>query len=258
MSVYNADKYLQEAVDSVLNQTYQDFEFIIINDCSKDKSAEILRNYEKIHKKIILIDNVDNLGLTRNLNLALTIAKGKYIARMDADDVCEPTRFEKQRAYLKKHKNVDIIGSFSTNINQDGEITGNRTVPVTHNDIMLLLPKLCPMTHPTVMFRKSSLKKLCNYNIKYNTSQDYDMWFRAASAGLKFHNLPEYLLKYRMDGKYVGRKTFKFRWNDFKLRLEGYKRLKLSLYDYRYALIPLALGILPKSLYSTLKMLDPR
>ena len=89
MSVYNAEKYLKEAVDSVLNQTYKNFEFIIVNDCSKDNSLAILKEYERDHKNIILINNADNLGLTRNLNLALSIAKGKYVARMDADDISE-------------------------------------------------------------------------------------------------------------------------------------------------------------------------
>lgn len=258
MSVYNAEKYLKEAVDSVLNQTYKNFEFIIVNDCSKDNSLAILKEYERDHKNIILINNADNLGLTRNLNLALSIAKGKYVARMDADDISEPTRFEKQRQFLKGHKDVDIIGSFSKNINEFGEVLGTRTTPVNHSDIINVLPKLCPMSHPTIMFRKSSLQNLCYYNVKYTTSQDYDMWFRAAKAGLRFHNIPEYLLKYRMDSNYVGRKTFKFRWNDFKLRLEGYNKLNMPFYKYTYALIPLALGIIPNSMYAILKTLDPR
>lgn len=258
MSVYNAEQYLKEALDSVINQTYKNFEFIIINDCSKDGSLAILKKYEQENRNIKLINNLDNLGLTRNLNLALSIAQGKYIARMDADDISELTRFEKQKQFLELHEDVDIIGSFSKNINEFGEVLGTRTTPVNHNEIISVLPKLCPMSHPTVMFRKSSLEKLCYYNVKYTTSQDYDMWFRAASAGLKFHNIPEYLLKYRMDGKYVGRKTFKFRWNDFKLRLEGYHKMKLPFYKYTYALIPLALGIIPSSMYAVLKTLDPR
>ena len=173
---------------------------------------------------------------------------------MDADDISEPTRFEKQRQFLTEHNDIDIVGSFSKNINEFGEVLSSRTAPINHSEIIKLLPKLCPMSHPTVMFRKSSLESLCYYNVKYTTSQDYDMWFRAAKAGLRFHNIPEYLLKYRMDSKYVGRKTFKFRWNDFKLRLEGYKNLNIPLYKYTYALIPLALGIIPSSIYAVLKL----
>jgi glycosyltransferase EpsE len=258
MSVYNAEKYLKEAVESILNQSYKDFEFIIVNDCSKDNSWTILKEFEKEHKSIRLINNAKNLGLTKNLNRALAISKGEYIARMDADDISELNRFERQIEFFEKHKRVDIIGTFSKDINEHGEIIGTRTTPITHKDIIKILPKLSPISHPTVMFRKKSLGKLGFYNVKYRTSQDYDMWFRAAGAGLEFYNIPEFLLKYRMDDDYVGRKTFKFRWNDFKLRLEGYKYINLPFYKYTYALIPLVLGIIPQSVYTLLKKIDPR
>ena len=258
MSVYNAEKYLKEAIDSILNQTYKNFEFIIVNDCSKDNSWNILKEYEKKNISIKLINNEENLGLTKNLNRALAISKGDYIARMDADDVSELNRFERQIAFLETHEDVDIVGTFSKDINEFGEIIRTRTTPITHIDIIRMLPKFSPMAHPTVMFRKKSLEKIGFYNIKYRTSQDLEMWLRAAGAGLKFYNIPEYLFKYRMDDDYVGRKTFKYRWNDFKLRLEGYKHIKLPWYKYPYALIPLILGIIPESLYNLLKKMDPR
>lgn len=258
MSVYNAEKYLEEAIDSIVNQTYQDFEFIIINDCSTDNSGAILNQYKQRYEQIVLISNSSNLGLTKNLNKALSIAKGDFIARMDADDISELNRFEVQHAFLHNNPNIDVLGSFSRNIDEKGTITGKRTAPISHRDILKVLPKLCPLAHPTVMFRKESLAKIGFYNEKYITSQDYDMWFRAAKEGLQFYNIPELLLKYRMNDKYVGRKTFKFRWNDFKLRLEGYKRMRLPLHQYAYALIPLVLGVIPGFMYAHLKKLDPR
>ncbi len=258
MSVYNAEKYLRDAVDSILNQTYKSFEFIIVNDCSKDNTWAILKEYEKKYKSIRLINNVENLGLTKNLNRALTISKGEYIARMDADDISELNRFERQIEFFEKHKDVDIIGTFSKDINENGEILRIRTTPITHNDIISMLPKFSPISHPTVMFRKNSLEKLGFYNVKYRTSQDLEMWLRAAGAGLKFHNIPEFLFKYRMDDDYVGRKSFKFRWNDFKIRFEGYKHINLPWYKYTYAFIPLVLGIIPESIYNLLKKMDPR
>ena len=258
MSVYNAEKYLKEAIDSILNQTYKDFEFIIVNDCSKDNSWNILKEYEKKHINIRLINNLENLGLTKNLNRALAISKGDYIARMDADDISELNRFERQMEFFETHEDVDIVGTFSKDINEFGEIIRTRTTPITHIDIIRMLPKLSPIAHPTVMFRKNSLEKIGFYNIKYRTSQDLEMWLRAAGAGLKFYNIPEYLFKYRMDDDYVSRKTFKYRWNDFKLRLEGYKHIKLPWYKYTYAFIPLILGIIPESIYNLLKKMDPR
>jgi len=258
MSVYNAEKYLKEAIDSILNQTYQDFEFIIVNDCSKDSSWAILQDYKKNHKCIRLIDNTENLGLTKNLNRALAISKGEYIARMDADDISDPNRFERQIDYFNKHKDIDILGTFSNDIDEYGEIIRPRKGPITHNEIVKMLPKVSPIAHPTVMFRKASLEKIGFYNPKYRTSQDLEMWFRAAGAGLKFHNIPEFLFKYRMDSDYVARKTFKFRWNDFKLRLRGYKYINLPWYKYVFALIPLVLGIIPEFVYNMLKKIDPR
>ena len=108
------------------------------------------------------------------------------------------------------------------------------------------------------MFKKQSLEKLGFYNDKYRTSQDLEMWLRAAGAGLKFYNIPEYLFKYRMDEYYVARKTFKFRWNDFRIRLEGFKHINLPWYKYTFAFIPLILGITPKRAYYLLKKMDPR
>lgn len=259
MSVYNAEKYLKEAVDSILNQSFKDFEFIIINDCSKDSSTKILKEYEEVNDNIILLHNLDNFGLTRNLNLALSIANGKYIARMDADDISNSSRFERQIGFLKKEKSTyDIVGTFSEDIDGKGKKIRTRTVPVTHSAILRMLPRLSPLIHPTVMFKKSSVQRIGFYNTKYKTSQDLELWLRSAGAGLKFYNIPEYLFQYRMDETFIGRKSFKFRWNDFKIRIEGYKHINLPWYEYGFAFIPLILGIIPKEIYTLLKKIDPR
>lgn len=258
MSVYNTEKYLKEAIDSILNQTYQDFEFIIVNDCSADGSWDILKDYEKRYNCIKLINNSENLGLTKSLNKALAIAKGEYIARMDADDISELNRFERQLEYLIAHPDIDILGTFSNDINEQGEAFRTRTTPVLHKDIVGMLPKLCPMSHPTVIFKRKSLKTIGFYNEKYKTSQDLEMWFRAAGAGLKFGNIPEFLFRYRMDSEFLARKTLKFRYNDYLLRVEGFKHIELPWYKYGYALIPIVLGLLPHSIYNSLKKIDPR
>lgn len=258
MSVYNTGKYLEEAIESIVNQTYQDFEFIIVDDCSSDRSLAILKEYEKRYDNIKLLYNVKNIGLTKSLNKAISVAKGEFIARMDADDISELHRFERQIAYFEEHADIDILGTFSNDINGHGEIFRKRTTPVHHNDIVRMLPKLCPMAHPTVMFRKDRLASIGFYNEKYRTSQDLEMWFRAAGVGLRFANIPEFLFKYRMDSDFLDRKTFQFRWNDYKLRLEGFKHIQLPWYKYGYALIPIVLGILPSSIYNSLKKIDPR
>lgn len=258
MSVYNAEKYLAEAIESIVNQTYQDFEFIIVNDCSNDSSLDIILDYEKRYNSIRLLNNTKNIGLTKSLNKAISVAKGEFIARMDADDISEHHRFERQIAYFEEHDDIDILGTFSNDINGQGEIFRKRTTPVHHDDIVRMLPKLCPMAHPTVMFRKDSLALIGFYNERFRTSQDLEMWFRAAGVGLRFANIPEFLFKYRMDSDFLDRKTFQFRWNDYKLRLEGFKYIKLPWYKYGYAFIPILLGILPSSVYNSLKKIDPR
>lgn len=258
MSVYNAEKYLKEAIDSILNQTYQDFEFIIINDCSTDSSYAILKDYEKRYKCVRLINNEVNLGLTKNLNKALALAEGEYIARMDADDISDLNRFQRQIDFFKSNATIDILGTYCHDINEHGNTIRTRTVPVSHCDIVKMLPKFSPMSHPTVMFKRSSLEKIGFYNPKFRTSQDLEMWYRASAAGLKFHNIPEFLLKYRVDSNFLARKKFKFRFNDFKLRLECYKHINLPWYMYGYSVIPIILGFVPQSVYNGLKRIDPR
>lgn len=258
MAVYNAEKYLKEAIESILNQTYEDFEFIIINDCSIDSSYKILKKYSENDKRIRLINNNENLGLTKNLNNALKISKGKYIARMDADDISELNRFEEQIKFLEKNIGVDIVGTFSNDINEDGNITGERKNPVTHDEILSLLPKVNPIAHPTVMMRKKSIEKINGYNEEFKKCQDYELWFRAISNGLKCYNIPKFLFKYRMNDNYASRKSWGYRKTDIKIRLKGYKQINLPFYKYVYIFIPIILGIIPSKLFFLLKKLDPR
>ncbi len=124
MSVYNGDKYLREAIESILNQTFTDFEFIIVNDGSTDNSLEIIESYDD--ERIKTINNKKNIGLTKSLNKALKFAKGKYIARQDADDVSLPNRFEKQVEYLDSHPEVALVGTSVYLIDENGKIIGKR------------------------------------------------------------------------------------------------------------------------------------
>jgi glycosyltransferase involved in cell wall biosynthesis len=246
MSAYNAEKYISEAIESILNQSYEDFEFIIINDCSNDNTLEIIKRYSSQDPRIKLINNKENLGLTSSLNKAIKSSKGKYIARMDADDISEKTRFEKQIEFLEK------------NIDEEGNILNDRTVPLNHDEIINILPKLSPLIHPAIIFRKKSLGKIGFYNEKFRTSQDYEMWFRAMAAGLKFQNLPLYLVKYRVNDNYFERKSFKYRINDLKVRFKGYNEIKLPIYKWYPIFTPLILGVIPAWLYKLLKKIDPR
>lgn len=258
MGVFNSRKYLGDAIESVLNQSVQDFEFIIVDDCSTDDSPAIIEQYRDKDARIRVITNDRNLGLTATLNKALTYAKGELIARFDADDICVHNRLEVQQRYLYDHPDIDIVGSYTTVIDEEGQPVGNRAAPVEHDEIKRMIYRLNPMIHPTVLFRKEALFKIGGYDERFRTSQDYDLWFRALAAGLRFHNIPEALLMYRVNDRYISRKSFRYRWNEVFIRLRGYKILKASPVHWGYLLIPLILGIIPPPLFKVLKKLDPR
>jgi glycosyltransferase involved in cell wall biosynthesis len=193
MSVYNGKKYLAEAIESILNQTYKNFELIIVNDGSKDNSIEIIKSYMNQDNRIVLIDR-ENKGLPYSLNEGISIAKGEYIARMDADDISLPERFEKQIDFMQKNK-LDVCGSHIKRFrdNKKERIIKN---PVTNEDIRFSLLFFSSLAHPTVMFKKEVFDKV-KYHIDYKVAQDYQLWCDIANANLKMGNISEVLLNYR-------------------------------------------------------------
>ncbi|GAB6189648.1 hypothetical protein JCM30566_13890 [Marinitoga arctica] len=258
MSVYNSEKYLNQSIESILNQTYSNFEFIIINDNSIDNSEKIILEYKKQDNRIIYFKTNNNLGLTKNLNYGIKISTGKFIARMDADDIAFPERFEKQIYRFKMNKRLDILGTCAIDIDEYGNEINKRTVPHNYKEIIKMLPKLDPLIHPTVMMKKRSIEKINYYDEKYKTSQDYNLWFKAIANNLYIENLKDFLLYYRVESKYKKKRSLKFRINDMILRFEGYKMIKLPIYKYYYIFIPIILGITPDPIYRILKKFDPR
>ena len=194
MSVYNSEKYLTEAIESILNQTYENFEFIIVNDGSTDNSLEIIKEYIRQDERIVLIDR-ENKGLPYSLNEGINIAKGKYIARMDADDISLPERFEKQIEYMKKNE-LDSCGSYIKVFSENSNKTIVRKNPINHKDIKFTLLFFSCLAHPTVMFKKVVFDKV-QYHIDYKVAQDYQLWVEISMAGFKIGNIPEVLLNYR-------------------------------------------------------------
>lgn len=193
MSVYNSARYLAEAIDSILNQTFSDFEFIIVNDGSTDVSREIIQSYSD--KRIRLIDNVINLGLPASLNKGMALSRGTYIARMDADDVALPNRLSSQIDFMGYAQNVDICGSWYEFFGDWEKVV---KPPVDHQDIKgTLFFKNC-IAHSTVCIRKSSFEKSgLSYDEAYRYAQDYELWCRLVNS-LVFANMPKILLKYRV------------------------------------------------------------
>lgn len=197
MSVYNGGDYLHDAIKSVLNQTYTNFEFIIINDGSTDQSLRIIESYSKYDKRIKII-NQFNTGLAIALNNGIKESKGKYIARIDADDICEKRRFEIQFNFLEINPEYVLVGSAVNYIDKNGTYLG-RSFPILKNkQISKALYYYSPIAHPSVMMRRKELIEVGGYNEIINSQfEDHFLWYLLKDKG-KLKNLPIPLIKYRI------------------------------------------------------------
>ena len=194
MPVYNAAPFMREAMDSILDQTFQDFEFLIIDDGSTDNSAAIVRSYAD--PRIRFVQNERNLKLTATLNRGLELARGEYVARMDADDISLPERLAKQAAFLDAHPSVGIAGVWAMAF---GEAQFKIPHPADPERIRAKLLFDSALVHPAVLMRRSALNAhgLCYRPLGH--FEDYDLWQRAARV-FPLANLPEYLFRYRVSG----------------------------------------------------------
>jgi len=194
MSVYNGKKYLGESISSILNQTFKEFELIIINDASSDGSLKIIKNFKKRDKRIKIINNKKNVGPAKARNLGLKIAEGKYIAILDSDDIPLPHRIEKQFDFLEKNKDIFLCGTNRIDIDEKGNIIRDKcTVIQGFDKIKKVLRKRNCITHSSVMFRNKGF----TYREKFYYSHDYDFYLNLLSKGLKLDNLDKQLIKYR-------------------------------------------------------------
>ncbi len=223
MSVYNREKYLKEAIDSILNQTYKDFELIIIDDCSTDGSGQILKNYAQEDKRITLIQNETNKGLIYNLNLGISKAKGKYIARMDDDDISHLERFAKQVKYMDSHPQITVLGTY---INILGDPDFLSWISLTDSDMLEVAMNFYnPMCHPSIMMRKSFLDE---HNLKYDYqalhAEEYYLFKEIIKHGGKLANLPEELLSYRIHNNRISSSK-----DTSKIQVQTAKRIQTEL-----------------------------
>jgi glycosyltransferase involved in cell wall biosynthesis len=196
LAVFNGQTYLRSAIDSVLAQTYVDFELLVIDDGSTDGTLPILREFEKADPRVRPITR-PNKGLTNTLNEGLGLARGKYLARMDADDLCLPTRFEKQVAYLDAHPDCVLVGSRVLLIDPEGMPLKEMATETAHEQIdHAHLNRGWPVVHPAVMMRLDAVQKAGGYRDEFNTLEDLDLFLRLGEVG-KLANLPDVLLHYR-------------------------------------------------------------
>ncbi len=204
MPVYNAGRYLREAINSILHQTYPRYEFYLVDDRSTDNSWQIIKGYKKLYpKKIKAVRLKKNTNSAGNgaVNAVYTQLKGKYIARMDADDIAMPDRIEKQVAFMEEHPLAILCGTQGLVIDEKGFVTGDKIFPTEAEDIYKEYFVLHPILHPSVMFRKSRIPHRNHlYEEKYGINDDYYTFFELLQYG-QFYNLNEYLLQYRLHGK---------------------------------------------------------
>ena len=204
MPVYNAGDFLVEAIESILNQTYQNFEFIIVDDNSTDGSNRIIKRYQKRYpKKIKLIQMTKtlNCGGDRCANEGIKLATGKYIARMDADDIAHKDRLTRQVSFLEKNPKVFLLGSTAYVVDKNATLIGEKKEPLSYTDIYRSYCTFHPLIHPSVMLRRIYRGKPFAYEIRYSANNDYYTFFKILCRGACFANLPDKLLYYRIHGR---------------------------------------------------------
>ncbi len=195
LPVYNGERYLSEAIESVLGQTFSNFEFIIINDGSTDNTGSILDHYQQQDARIKLYTQA-NQGLIASLNTGCSMARGRYIARMDADDISLPQRFKRQVEFMEEHADIGILGTRVDFIDADGKYQKRWRLPLRPAVIRWSLLFRCAVAHPSVLMRNEIVKELGYYRTQALHIEDYDLWTRALAI-TNIANLPEALVKRR-------------------------------------------------------------
>jgi glycosyltransferase involved in cell wall biosynthesis len=200
MPAYNAEKYIGEAIESVLLQTYGDFELIIVNDGSTDGTVKIINSFDDERISVI---NQRNMGVAAALNTGIKYSRAPYIARFDADDVCYPDRLEKQFNFLEQNPDYILVGSDADYILENNDFLFHfKCIAHSHQEIMQKLYFYCPFVHPTVMYKKESVCNAGGYPPDAHNFEDYLLWTSIANMG-KLCNLPEPLIKYRLNSNSV-------------------------------------------------------
>ena len=251
MGIYNCAPTLQEALDSLYAQTFQDFEIILCDDGSKDNTYEVALKNQRKHDNIVLLRNEQNLGLNATLNKCLAVAKGEYIARMDGDDISLPTRFEKQVKFLDEHPEYAVVSAPMIYFDENGEFRrGKGRGEVVARDFV----PGSPICHAPCMARTAVFRSVGGYSVdeRLLRVEDYHLWFKIFAAGHKLFMMDECLYKMRDDQNAYHRRTFKSRLNEVYVKRIGYRMIGLPFYYQIFSLRPVLVGLLPKSIYKLL------
>ncbi|MDR1385792.1 MAG: glycosyltransferase [Planctomycetaceae bacterium] len=251
MGVYNCASTLSNSIDSLLAQTFTDWELIMCDDGSIDNTYQIAEAYAKKYPNIKLIKNEKNLGLNQTLNNCLKLAKGKYIARQDGDDESLPARFEKEVAFLDNNLEYAIVGCAKYHFDQDGiwGLSKGIEYPIKYTFI-----KGTPFSHPCTMVRREAFDAVAGYTVdaRLIRVEDYHLWAKMYVLGYKGYNIQEPLYMFRDDCNSMSRRNFKARWNGFYLRNHIIRMFKLPFYYHFLTIRPLLVWCIPSLFYNYL------
>jgi glycosyltransferase involved in cell wall biosynthesis len=194
---HNRAQLVQKAIESVLMQSYKNLEIIVVDDASDDATPQVLANFSASDPRVKVLTNEKNLGLVRNLNKGISVSRGKYIARLDDDDLwIDPGKIENQVQFLEDNKDYVLIGSGVIKVDEQGKEVSRILFPEKDKEIREIMFLKSPFVHSGVVFRKDVFEKLGGYNENLKVCEDYDLWMRMGKTG-KFYNIPEYFVRYR-------------------------------------------------------------
>lgn len=254
MSVYNGEKTVGKAIESMLNQTYNNFEFIIINDCSKDQTLKILQEYKEKDNRIKILHNEKNLGLAASLNKGILKSTGDWIIRMDDDDISLSDRIEKQINFMQNNPDIDIFGGKAIFQDIDGNEVKSYSPnypPTDTKEIEKLFYKTCPLMHNTICMRKKSIMDVGMYNKDFSGAEDYELWVRAWKSGLIIKNMNDILVRFTVNPR---KNSFKRIWKTYYVKNYIIKQYDFPRKYYFHNIAKLVKNILIKlNLYNPIQ-----
>ncbi len=252
MGIYNCSETLNEALDSIIAQTYTNWEIVMCDDGSEDNTLSIAKEYQKKYpNRIIVLVNDKNMGLNHTLNRCLYESHGEYIARMDGDDTCSPDRFEKELAVLEENERIAFVSTDMQFFDEQGFFGKTNVKPSPNCKDFLLGTPFC---HAPCMVRRKAYLAVGGYSVdkKLLRVEDYHLWVKMYANGYKGVNIKEYLYQMRDDRNAIKRRKFKYRLNEAYVKAYAINQLKLPFYTYIFCLKPIVLGLIPTFVYKWL------